>query len=216
MRTVAYIGFGELGKQLQAFLHESSSESFSEIFFDDALFAADSSPECFPFSSFLDEKYSHCEFYVGLGYHHLQTRATIFTKLKEQNRSIPDLVHHTSYVHPNAKLGNGIVIYPHCVLDKGAVIEDGALLNNGVVVSHDSVIGPSAFLAPRVCVSGFSKVGSCSFLGTGTLVADGVEIGSDCKIGIGSVITQDLPCSSSCIGNPMKVLSRELVLDHAS
>lgn len=212
MLQIGYVGFGDLGRQIQAFVHEAWGDSHHEVFFDDKL-AEEGAPNSFAFSAYSWEEFEGYEFLVSLGYKHLTKRLEIYAHLKKLGRRLPCLIHPTAYVHPQAKLDDGVIIYPHCVVDKGAIIEDGVLLNNAVVISHESVIGRCCFLAPCVCISGFCKVGACSFLGAGTVAADGISVGEGCTIGVGTILTHDVPPATSCIGNPMRLLSHPLSLD---
>lgn len=205
MRKIGYVGFGDVGRQIQAFVPVAWSDEIHELFFDDELWEKRAS-NSFAFSSYSDDEFGDCEFFVCLGYKHLPRRAEICSYLKNSGRSLPNLIHPTSYIHPQANLSEGVVVYPHCIVDKGVSIEDG------VVVSHDSVIEKCCFLAPRVCISGFCNIGSCSFLGTGTVTANGMHVGKECTIGIGTVVTKNVPHGTSCIGNPMRLLSRHLSL----
>ena len=70
----------------------------------------------------------------------------------------------------------------------------------------------SSYLSPGVVLSGNVSVGADTFIGSGVIVSNGISIGSNSVIGIGSVITQDVPDNSTVIGNPMKFLKTNLVI----
>jgi UDP-3-O-[3-hydroxymyristoyl] glucosamine N-acyltransferase len=55
-------------------------------------------------------------------------------------------------INSSAKIKQGSVIYPGCIIDKNVTIGRNVLLNLGVTVAHDTSIGDNSFLAPRVAI----------------------------------------------------------------
>jgi len=205
-----FIGYGELGKQIEQLVVSLNGPDES-FYFDDEL-RAHNRQDCRPFNSYADDDYSHLEFYLCLGYKHLQTKAKILQQLLEAEVRMPPVSHPSSFVNDSARLGAGTVIYPMCNVDKNVEIGAGALLNNSVVVSHDARIGDCSYLSPGVVLSGFVRVGAKTFIGSGAIVSDTVKIGKNVRIGVGTIVTQDVPDGASVIGNPMRVLSSRLRL----
>jgi len=50
-------------------------------------------------------------------------------------------VHDSAVVHPDARLGRGVAIGPHCVVHAGASLGDGVVLHSGVEVFGETTIG---------------------------------------------------------------------------
>lgn len=82
-------------------------------------------------------------------------RKEIQEKIKETGMEIPVLVHPTSYVSSNAKIGKGVVIEANAVVNTGTVIEDGCIISAGAVIDHDVFIGQFAHInVGAICKSG--------------------------------------------------------------
>ncbi len=206
---IAIIGYGDLGKQFHDFLKTDSNSEF--IFFDDIAFKHDER-NSFPYLSYSLDEYDVCNFYVALGYHHLQTKNKVIHHLKSLNRKLPAYIHKTSFVNHSATIGDGTFIYPMCNIDSNVVIGKGVLINNSVCVSHDSNIGEGCYLSPGVVISGKVNIGENSFIGSGSTIANNVKIGKNVLVGIGTVVTRDLPDNCSAIGNPIRILNKPLNL----
>jgi len=207
--TVALVGYGALGKQVRYLLENSGKRDF--ILFDDPALSL-KEPTARAFHCCVDPEFAMADFYICLGYLHLEKRREWLRKLLALGRRLPALVHPSSFVSPTARIGHGAIVYPGCNIDQHVSIGDGTLLNNSVVVSHDSEIGEGAFLAPGAIICGSARVGAGSFIGAGTVVSNGIRVGEACQVGAASLVAVDLPDGSSAIGNPLKKLDRPLKL----
>jgi sugar O-acyltransferase (sialic acid O-acetyltransferase NeuD family) len=207
----AIIGYGELGRQLHAFIQAMDAPEVT-VFFDDGCYDR-KEPNAFPFNDYLQEQFADYAFFIGLGYKQLAAKEKILQQLLSAGRNLPSLVHHTAWIAPTAHIGQAVYVYPLCNIDKNVVLAPGALLNNSVTISHDSVVGQCSYLSPGVVVCGFTQIGSGSFIGAGTTLANHVSLGSNVVVGIGSVVTQNIPDGTHCIGNPLKLLNKPIKLN---
>ena len=207
MTRVAIIGFGDLGRQIMSMVRPSQRP----VVFDDGCFSRGDNSS-FPFNDFLDGRFHDCDFYLGLGYDHLDRKAEIATALLSAGRRLPAFVHPSSHVDPSCHVRDGCVVYPMCSLGPGVELDVAVLVNNAAVISHDSRVGEAAYLSPGVVLSGRVNVGKAAFLGTGVLVSHDRRIGDGARIGIGSVVTRDVPAGGSAIGNPLRLLEHPLDL----
>lgn len=206
---IAYVGFGAYGRHLQSFLHEEYSELIEdEIFFDDSI----STEKTFAFNSYLDSRFKNYNFFICIGYHHLEKRREVLTTLIKYNRNTPTFIHKTAYVHPLSKIEKAVYIFPLCNVDFNVSISKGVILHNSVVVSHDSIIGDCTYISPGAIISGNVKIAELCFIGSGTCIANGINIEQNSVIGIGSNITQNIPKFSNVIGNPMCFKSNKISL----
>ncbi len=207
----AIIGFGVLGKQIKSFLLENTCGDLEFTIFDDT-YSLQENISIFPFYYYLDASQFDNEFYIGVGYKHLELRAKIISELKVNGRKVKSLIHKSCYISPSAKIGDGCILFPGVNIDQNVVINDGCVLHNGVIISHDTIIGTSTYVSPGTVISGDVTIGNCCFLGTGSLVSNSVNIESNVQLGIGTVVTKNLNAGITVIGNPAITLSKKLII----
>lgn len=114
-----------------------------------------------------------------------------------------------AYISPDAKIGEGVMIFPHVFVSVDSLIADHAVLNAGATVSHDSQVGRYGTLAPGVHLAGNVSVGEGCNLGIGSSVMNGVSIGEWSVVGAGAVVTRNLPENVTAVGVPAKVIPDE-------
>ncbi len=100
------------------------------------------------------------------------------------------LIHPTSVIHPQAKLGEGVRVGPLCVIERFAVVGAGTWLKSHVTVGERCVIGENCILHAGVVVGadgfGFAKDSESHWVKIEQLGA--VRIGSDVEIGANTCI----------------------------
>ena len=200
---IGLIGYGSVGKQLYNTLIENNySEDQIYIFADDIDSNEDN--RIFGFNDFKKDIFRDIHFIPTLGYLSKNLRFTILNYLIDNDYAIFSFVHPSAFVSKNAKIGRGVIIYPMCNIDQGAVIDDGSIILNSSTVAHDTYVGKCTYLAPGVCLSGCIKVGDLSFIGTSATVANNITIGRNSTIAIGTCLTKDIADNSFVIGNPFQ------------
>ena len=113
-----------------------------------------------------------------------------------------------AYVSPNAKLGEGVVVYPNAVTCRGSSIGDHVVINSGSVVSHDTKLGDYSTLNPGVNLAGNVTVGEGCYMGLGCSVIQGINIGAWTTVGAGAAVISDLPSHVTAVGVPAKIIQR--------
>ena len=84
-------------------------------------------------------------------------------------------IHSTAVIEEGAAIQDGVVIGPHCFVDRGAVIGEGTILEAGVIIGKDVRMGERNHLFPHCVVGGQPQI---------------LGLGPDAKIG-GLVIGDD-------------------------
>ena len=71
---------------------------------------------------------------IGIGYTRFDLRQKIYEELKGK---VPfgRFIHSTCYVDPTAKIANGCILYPKCIIDLNVDIRENVLINWGTGVS---------------------------------------------------------------------------------
>lgn len=111
-----------------------------------------------------------------------------------------------AYVSPEAKIGEGVMIFPFSFVSSGSSIADHAIVNAGATVSHQTSVASYGTLSPGVHVAGNVSIGEGCFLGIGASVIQGVAIGQWSTIGAGAVVIRDVPEHVTAAGVPAKVI----------
>ncbi|MBU2915838.1 acetyltransferase [Reichenbachiella agariperforans] len=97
---------------------------------------------------------------------------------------------HGNFVNSGSKLGAGVQIGSHCLINSGATIDHSAKLGDFVQVGAGSVIGAGVEIADEV------------FIGSGAVIVSGVKLGKGARIGAGSVVIAEVPAKQTVFGNP--------------
>ncbi|MGM4986963.1 acetyltransferase [Tardiphaga sp. 841_E9_N1_2] len=205
-RRIAIIGAGVLGRTLLAHIAD-----FSDLraigFFDDSI---TSNVDGLPTLGRLDaisSRYAAGDFdavVMGIGYNHLQFRASLFASLGEASVPFATLIHPSAYVHATASIGSGAVLFPRCIVDAKSSVGSNSLLNTGCIIAHDTSVGDGCFLGPGVTIAGFVTTGSNCFIGTGTVIKDNITLSQGARTGAGAVVVSDVAAHTLVVGVPAR------------
>jgi len=116
-------------------------------------------------------------------------------------------IHPTAVVDPSAKLGSGVSIQSHAVVEANVAIGDKTVIGAGSYVGHETVIGASCLIYPNVTIRERTRIGARVIIHSGAVIgADGfgfefvdgrhkkipqigiVQIDDDVEIGANSTI----------------------------
>lgn len=111
-----------------------------------------------------------------------------------------------AHVSPFAKLGKGIVMFPHAIANTGSFLGDHCVLNVGATISHDTRVGRYVNINPGAHLAGNVSIGEGCYIGMGAKVIQGKSIGEWTVVGAGAVVTADLPANVTAVGVPAKVI----------
>lgn len=142
---------------------------------------------------------------IGVGYTRFDLRQKFFEEL---HGKVPfgKFIHSTCYVDPTAKIAEGCVIYPRCILDLNADIRENVFLNWGTGIGHDAIMHPHSFIAANVLVAGGSEVGMRCMIGNGTTFIDHIHVCDDVTIGGGATVVKNITEPGIYVGTPAKFL----------
>lgn len=144
----------------------------------------------------------NADFFVAIG--NPQVRKRVMEELFCAGAEVPVLI------HPNATIGNGVVIGSGSVVMAGAVINSdseigqGCIVNTCASVDHDCSISAYTHVAVGAHVAGTVTVGEGCWIGAGAVVKNNVEICSNCTIGAGAVVIENIDISGTYIGVPAR------------
>lgn len=188
---VAIIGSGDLGKSIA---HYALNNEYTVIgFYDD--FQKAESVAGIPVLGNLDkiEEDFKCRVFDSLvcavGYYHFDFREYVFNKYhNEIGIPFATIIDKTCHVDSTATIGEGVVMFPTAMVDKGCVIENNVLLNVGVTIAHDTTVKAHSFLSPRVAIAGFSTIGKRCMIGINSTIIDNITVCDDVRLGGGHFV----------------------------
>ena len=135
--------------------------------------------------------------------------ATPFDSLEVKDiprERLVSIIDPSAWVASTARIGPGCVIYPHCFVGHGAVLEERVFVLASSVINHDDYLGPRVTLCSGVSLAGSAYVEADCYLGQSCTVKQLIRIGRDSLIGMGSVVLRDVPPNSVMAGNPARRL----------
>ncbi|MCK9596958.1 acetyltransferase [Candidatus Pacearchaeota archaeon] len=135
-----------------------------------------------------------------------QARIKISNLLKKLGLSPISIVHPTSYVDKDVKIGEGIQIMAGAKIITETKIGDYCIVNTGANVDHECTLEDGVEIAPNATLCGLVYVGKYSWIGANATILPRIKIGSNSVIGAGSVVTKDVPQGVVVAGNPAKEL----------
>lgn len=141
-------------------------------------------------------------FILGIGDNTLRER--VHNLLISQNVNVLNVVHPSSQISSNAKMGIGNFISKNTSINPLVVIEDACIINTGAIIEHECYLGRASHVAPGAVLAGNVKIGDRSFIGANAVIKEGVSIGNDVVVGAGSVVLKDVPDGQKIAGNPAK------------
>jgi len=109
-------------------------------------------------------------------------------------------------ISPNARIGQGVNIFPNVVVSTGVVVGDHVTLNVSVTLSHDTVVEDFCNINPGVHLAGNVTVGEGCYIGMGTNVIQGITIGPWSIVGAGAAVIRDIPPHVTAVGVPARVV----------
>jgi sugar O-acyltransferase (sialic acid O-acetyltransferase NeuD family) len=135
-----------------------------------------------------------------------QSRKKLAARAAARGLQFASAVSPLAYVSGAARLGEGVMIFPHAFASAGSCVGDHAILNVGATVSHDAGVGPFATLGPGVRLAGNASVGEGCYLGINSSVIERVTVGGWATVGGGACVTRDLPGDVTAVGLPARVI----------
>jgi sugar O-acyltransferase (sialic acid O-acetyltransferase NeuD family) len=119
-------------------------------------------------------------------------------------------IHHSALISSKAVYGIGNMILHRTIIQANAVIGNHVIINTGAQVDHDCRINDFVHIAPGSVLCGTVSVGEGAFIGAGAIVLPGKKIGDWAVIGAGTVVIDDVPDGCTVVGNPGRILTRQL------
>lgn len=141
-------------------------------------------------------------FIIGIGDIDVKKRAV--NRLKKRGAKFISLIHPTALIVPTAKIGEGVVICPYCLISDNVQLDDFVMMNTYASCGHDVKVGKYCILSPYVALNGFVKLENEVFVGTHATVISYKKVGFQAKISANSVVMRNVPSKCMVFGVPGK------------
>lgn len=131
-------------------------------------------------------------------------REKVQNKLEALGATIPILIHQSSVIGCDVKIGDGTIIMPGAVINCCTTIGTGCIINTCSSVDHDNVIGDYVHISPGAHTAGNVHIQNKTWLCAGSTVINKISITEECVVGAGAVVVKDILESGTYIGVPAK------------
>lgn len=121
------------------------------------------------------------------------------------------LIHPKTIISRSVKIETGTVVMGGVVINADTTIGKHCIINTNASVDHDCMIEDFVHISPNSALAGGVKVGEGSQIGIGASVIQGIKIGKWCVIGAGAVIIADIPDYSVVVGNPGRIIKKNII-----
>jgi len=143
-------------------------------------------------------------FIIAIGDIGIKKRAV--NRLKKRGAKFISLIHPTAIIIPTAKIGEGVVICPYCLISDNVQLDNFVMMNTYSSCGHDVQIGKYCILSPYVALNGFVKLEDEVFVGTHATVISYKKVGFQSKISANSVVMRDVAPNKIVFGVPGKAI----------
>lgn len=135
-------------------------------------------------------------------------RRKLFLYASELGFEMINAIHPTATVAGSVRLGRGVVIMAHAVVNPDTQIGDNVIVNTGAQIDHDCRIADHVHVAPGACLSGDVHLAECVHVGVGATISQGIRVGEGALVGAGSVVLRDVAAHTTVFGAPARVIEK--------
>jgi sugar O-acyltransferase (sialic acid O-acetyltransferase NeuD family) len=129
-------------------------------------------------------------------------------------KGLVNMLHEVRHVQPVNAVHSNALIAKHVELGHGNFIDQGVKVGVGVKIANHCLLQAGCIIGAEVSLSDFVQIGSGSiissgatieaeaFIGAGVTVVSGITIGKGSRIGAGSVVVAPVKAGETVFGNP--------------
>ena len=145
-----------------------------------------------------------------------KVREKVTQKCIDNDIEIISVISPNAVVMDEVNIGAGSVLSSFVTVTSNVSIGKSFHANIYSYVAHDCLIGNFVTFAPSVKCNGNVHIKDGVFVGTGAIIYPGTKdnpivIGKNSKVAAGAIVTKSVPDYVTVIGNPAKLLTRELL-----
>lgn len=122
--------------------------------------------------------------------------------LEAKNAKFINLIHKTSMIADDAKLGKDVILCQFTTVSSNVTIQDHVMLNAYTSLGHDAILGKYSSCMGHVDITGHVVVGEGTYWGSGSRALPHSKIGDYAKVGAGSVVLRKVKAGQTVFGVP--------------
>ena len=132
------------------------------------------------------------------------TRRHIDRRLRGAGVTCPVLLHPSSTVGSQVRLGEGSTIWAGARLTTHIQTGRHVHINQNATIGHDSTLADYATVHPQAAISGNVRLEAASTVGASATVLPGLEVGAGAIVGAGAVVVLSVEASRTVKGVPAR------------
>jgi len=137
----------------------------------------------------------------------VQQKMKCFNIILDKGGVFINLIHPSSIIMDNVKLGTGLIIMPNVFMTNDITIGNCVTIQAFSVIGHDCQVGDGSHLSSYSFLGGCCKLEGAVTLHTKATILPKLKIGEKAVIGAGSVVIKNVKAGVTVFGNPAKVLN---------
>lgn len=132
----------------------------------------------------------HGDFFVAIG--NAAIRQKFQEKLTGCGKTIATLIHPNAVIGENVLIGTGTIIMAGAVVNPSSRIGNGCIINTGASVDHDCIVEDYVHISVGAHLAGTVHIGKRTWIGIGAVVSNNLSVTADCMIGAGAVVVKNI------------------------
>lgn len=124
--------------------------------------------------------------------------------VKQKGGAFMTLIDSKSIIHPDAQIGEGVMISAFCSISANVRIGDFSTVQPFCNFGHDAIVGSFCAIESYSFMGGFSCIGNNVTLHTRSTILPHIKVGDNSIVGAGSVVLRNVKSNTTVFGVPAK------------